>query len=121
MLSYISLHREISGLLFYLPCFLIVAHCSQKGEIIPSHDLCVGVIWSQLLLTDGQCSLQQWLCLGILPLAHIEASQIIEAGRGVGVVWSQLLLSDSQCSLIQWLGLGVLPLTLIESSQIVEA
>src|SRR5947209_2506876 len=75
------------------------------------------VLWSQLLLIDGQGSLIQRLGLLVLALCSVEVSQVVEAGGRVGVLWSQLLLIDGQGSLILRLGLLVLALCSVEVGQ----
>ena len=57
----------------------------QKSEIVEAESR-VGMVGSQLLLTDFEGSHVQGFGLGVLALAAVEASEIVEAGSRVGMV-----------------------------------
>src|SRR6266446_5070580 len=85
-------------------------HISDKGMVVLSNDCCERVLWSQLLLIDGQGPPVERFSLLVLALLTVEFCQVIEACCCGRVPWSQLLLPDKQSTLVKRLRLGILAL-----------
>ncbi len=57
-------------------CLFTLLHLLQESGIVSSYQQGIGVLWPQLLLTDGQSTLVQQFSLGIFSLVPVEAIEI---------------------------------------------
>src|SRR5579884_3680273 len=105
--------------LHWLPLFSST-HILTEINIVLSRSNGVGMLWSQLLLTNRQSMPEERLGFCMPTLTSMQPCQVIEAFSRVEMLWSQLLFANRECSLEEWLGLGIPALLKIEQPQVVK-
>ena len=71
----------------------------------------------QILLSDAQCPLVEWLGLRILPLFDVEVRQSMQRNGCLWMLRSHLLLPNAQRALVEQFGFHILSLLVVELCQ----